>query len=86
MSCHLYFPVYHLPRGAVPPPPSADCCSNVQTLASKVTTTEDRRTLCKCYQSIPPSTGIKLDRIQAIPQYCKVNVTIPTDPHVDCNR
>ncbi|XP_030551065.1 non-specific lipid-transfer protein AP10-like [Rhodamnia argentea] len=71
--------------GTVPPPPSAACCSGAHTLASMADSTEARRTLCQCYKDIPPSVGIKPERVQQIPQYCKVDVTIPTDPHVDCS-
>ncbi|KAI6670024.1 hypothetical protein NL676_004909 [Syzygium grande] len=81
----VVFPCLSFALGTVPPPPSAECCSGAQTLASMVTTTEDRRTLCHCYQNIPPGIEIKPERVQEVPQYCKVNVTIPTDPKVDCN-
>ncbi|KAF8009675.1 hypothetical protein BT93_J0614 [Corymbia citriodora subsp. variegata] len=82
----VVFPCLSFVLGTVPPPPNAECCSGAQTLASMVTTTEDRRILCRCYQSIPPGIDIKPERVQQIPRDCKVNLSIPTDPNVDCNR
>ncbi|KAL3718126.1 hypothetical protein ACJRO7_003286 [Eucalyptus globulus] len=81
----VLFPCLSFVLGSVPPPPSAECCSGAQALASQVTTTEDRRTLCQCYKNIPPGIDIKPDRVQEVSKYCNVNVTIPTDPKVDCN-
>ncbi|KAF8009677.1 hypothetical protein BT93_J0616 [Corymbia citriodora subsp. variegata] len=72
-------------RGMAPPPPSKACCSSMRTLAGKATTRADRIALCNCYQKLPPSLGLKPDRVKAIPKYCKVKISIPFDPKVNCN-
>ncbi|KAF8009678.1 hypothetical protein BT93_J0617 [Corymbia citriodora subsp. variegata] len=68
-----------------PPPPSEACCLGVQTLGGKMTTMEVRIALCKCCKNIPLAIGLKPERVQELPKYCKVNVNIPIDAKVDCN-
>ncbi|KAF8038345.1 hypothetical protein BT93_B1009 [Corymbia citriodora subsp. variegata] len=72
---------------AAPFPPSPECCSGVHFLAQVMVYDNDgRKVLCKCYQDIPPSVGVKSELTQKIIRDCEPYLYFPTDPGVDCNR
>lgn len=72
--------------GSSLPPPSAECCSSAQKLESMADTTEKRRALCRCFEQVSPSFGVKPDRVKSLPVYCKLKITLPGDPHFDCSQ
>lgn len=72
--------------GSSLPPPSAECCSSARNLESMADTTEKRRDLCKCFEQVGPSFGVKPDRVKSLPLYCKLKITLPADPHFDCTK
>ncbi|KAK1393384.1 AAI domain-containing protein [Heracleum sosnowskyi] len=71
-------------RGAMSQP-SAGCCSAVKAVYARAQTAQDRRTLCSCLkQSASSVPGVQGSSVAAIPQRCGLQVSISTNPNVDC--
>ncbi|OWM87679.1 hypothetical protein CDL15_Pgr022792 [Punica granatum] len=72
--------------GSSLPTPSSDCCSGARNLESMANTVEKRRALCQCFEQTSPSFGVKPDRVNSLPLYCKLKITLPAEPHYDCSK
>ncbi len=73
-----------LGRGA--PKPTSECCTSAQGLKKLMTTTADRREVCKCFEESGPSFGIKPARGKLLPSLCKLNISMPINPNVNCSK
>ncbi|XVF71503.1 hypothetical protein PTKIN_Ptkin12aG0043000 [Pterospermum kingtungense] len=62
------------------------CCENLAKVNAAASTTSARRDLCKCFKQTAPAAGVKPDRAKQLPQLCAVNIPVPIDPSIDCDK
>lgn len=65
--------------------PSNACCLGAQNVFQQAKTTQNRRDLCECFKKAAAQLGVKTGRAQQIATFCKIAITIPIDPNVDCS-
>ncbi|EPS73762.1 non-specific lipid-transfer protein, partial [Genlisea aurea] len=70
--------------------PSGQCCNGVQGIYRSATTTTDRRGVCNCLKQVAASAAasvgpVVLNRAQALPRQCGVNIPYPISPNINCN-
>ncbi|CAL9758733.1 unnamed protein product [Musa acuminata subsp. burmannicoides] len=66
--------------------PSPRCCESARALNRMASTVASRRQLCECLKQTGPSFGVKPDRVQHLPPFCKIDLSMPVSPDVDCSR
>ncbi|KNA20467.1 hypothetical protein SOVF_052140 [Spinacia oleracea] len=67
--------------------PPAACCDGVKTLKKLATTTEDKRTACRCIKSTAAAIpGIKQTNSVALPLKCGVSIPGDVGPKTDCSQ
>ncbi|KAK7411562.1 hypothetical protein VNO78_02997 [Psophocarpus tetragonolobus] len=64
---------------------SPDCCTAINSVNQIAITTEIRRKLCGCFESVANLIGVIPERSRQLPQLCNINLSFPFDPSVDCN-
>ncbi|CAK7325134.1 unnamed protein product [Dovyalis caffra] len=73
--------------GNLPPTPSDGCCAGAQKLDKLAASSSlDRKHLCECFVSAMKSYPVKPERVKQLPKLCKLKITIPSDPKVDCSK
>ncbi|CAI0539916.1 unnamed protein product [Linum tenue] len=68
------------------PSPSTQCCSNVKLLNDEANTAAIRQQLCKCFKPAIITYRVDPPVAKALPSLCGVNVPVPIDPNIDCNK
>ncbi|RZS25409.1 hypothetical protein BHM03_00058603, partial [Ensete ventricosum] len=66
--------------------PSPRCCESARALNRMASTVASRRQLCECLKQTGPSFGVKPERVQHLPPFCKIDLNMPVSPDVDCSR
>ncbi|XP_057811270.1 non-specific lipid-transfer protein 1-like [Salvia miltiorrhiza] len=62
------------------------CCEAASMLDGMVHSKSDIKVLCSCFKQAATALHVIVDRAKSIPQICHIQVPVPIDPHVDCNR
>ncbi|CAL0306353.1 unnamed protein product [Lupinus luteus] len=65
--------------------PSDACCSAANTIVQRATSTQNRRDLCQCFKQAAAGIGLNPEKLKQLPQLCKISLSFPIDPSVDCN-
>lgn len=65
--------------------PSFACCLGAQNVFQQANTTQNRRDLCECLKKAAAQLGVKTERAKQIAPFCKIALTVPIDPNVDCS-
>ncbi|KAL2938083.1 Non-specific lipid-transfer protein 2B [Bienertia sinuspersici] len=67
--------------------PTAASCNGVRTLKNLATTTQDRRTACRCMKSAATAfPGIDPKNTAALPSKCGVSFPGSVGPQTDCSE
>nr|GME04947.1 non-specific lipid-transfer protein 1-like [Ipomoea batatas] len=73
---------YVLVGGSIP----EECCKAMKSIVNNLKTKVDRQSACECMKAgVSRLTADQLNRVQAIPGYCKVGVPFKISPDVDCS-
>ncbi|CAL9071094.1 unnamed protein product [Musa textilis] len=75
---------YLLGQGGADPSPR--CCDSARVLDRMARTVASRRQLCECLKQTGPSFGVKPERVRHLPPFCKIDLSMPVSPDVDCTR
>ena len=70
--------------GAGAADPSTECCASAQSLNKLAATVASRRALCECFKQSGPSFGVKPERVQRLPRFCKLKLSFPVNSNVNC--
>ncbi|XP_011000331.1 PREDICTED: non-specific lipid-transfer protein-like [Populus euphratica] len=71
----------------LPPTPSDACCAAAQKLDKLASTSPaQRKNLCKCFVEAIKIFPVNLEKVQRLPKLCKLHVTLPSNPNVDCSK
>ncbi|CAL0306603.1 unnamed protein product [Lupinus luteus] len=65
--------------------PTDACCSAASTIVQRATSTQNRRDLCQCFKQAASGIGLNPDHLKQLPELCKITISFPLDPNVDCN-
>ncbi|CAL0306613.1 unnamed protein product [Lupinus luteus] len=65
--------------------PTDACCSAASSIVQRATSTQNRRDLCQCFKQAASGIGINPDHLKQLPELCKIIISFPLDPNVDCN-
>ncbi|CAL0306604.1 unnamed protein product [Lupinus luteus] len=65
--------------------PTDACCSAASSIVQRATSTQNRRDLCQCFKQAASGIGINPNHLKQLPELCKITISFPLDPNVDCN-
>uniref|UniRef100_A0A803MHX6 Non-specific lipid-transfer protein n=1 Tax=Chenopodium quinoa TaxID=63459 RepID=A0A803MHX6_CHEQI len=67
--------------------PTAACCTGVRALKTEATTTQDKRTACRCMKSAATAfPAINQKNVAALPNKCGVSIPGAVGPQTDCSQ
>lgn len=76
--------VSYLVSGTGQPP--SECCTGAKSLASAVSTSEDKTAACNCIKSTAKSFKINSQLAKSLPGNCGINIPISISPDADCSK
>ncbi|KAI5445474.1 hypothetical protein KIW84_013634, partial [Lathyrus oleraceus] len=76
--------VSYLVSGSGQPP--SECCTGAKSLASSVSTSEDKTAACNCIKSTSKSFKINSQLAKSLPGNCGINIPISISPDADCSK
>lgn len=71
--------------GAGQAQPGERCCQSAQELKRMATTTDTRRSLCRCLEQAGPSFGVNPEQALKLLSMCKLDLNIPISGTINCN-
>ncbi|GAB4827294.1 hypothetical protein Ancab_034183 [Ancistrocladus abbreviatus] len=73
-------------KGKDPAPPSGACCSSCHSLQQSCHTKEERKAVCLCLKATGPKIGVFPERAKQLTGYCKLPLSVPITPDIDCEK
>jgi Probable lipid transfer len=65
--------------------PGERCCQSAQELKRMASTTNTRRSLCRCLEQAGPSFGVNPQQALKLLSMCKLDINIPIGASINCN-
>nr|KYP62934.1 Non-specific lipid-transfer protein AP10 [Cajanus cajan] len=65
--------------------PSSQCCGGLVAIFLKTKKLGVRRSMCQCIKKSTLEAGIKHERAQLLPQFCKIHFAFPITPNANCS-